>query len=104
SEARLVRQAALVAIPFLPAFVVGAALLALWVDVRHPGLAPGSLVKRMFAAVCAFVALQAAPVFGGSAAATYATVFAILLPVLTGTFLAALWLLRALQEAQLSRY
>jgi hypothetical protein len=92
-----------VAIPFLPVFIVGAALLALWIDVRHPGLAPASFRKRMVAAACAFLALQAAPVFDGSSAATYATLFAILLPALTGTFLAALWLLRTLQEAQLSR-
>jgi hypothetical protein len=47
--------------------------------------------------------LQAAPVFHGSSAAVYATVFGILLPVLIVAFLAAVWLLRALCEAQLSR-
>jgi hypothetical protein len=92
-----------VTIPFLPVFVVGAALLALWLDVRHPALAPESFGKRMLAAACALVALQAAPVFHGSNAATYATIFAILLPAMIGSFLAALWLLRALCEAQLSR-
>jgi hypothetical protein len=99
----LVRHPQLVSIPFLPAFVVGAALLALWIDVRLPRLAPVSFGKRMAAAACAFVALEAAPVLNSSAAATYASVFAVLLPALTGTFLAALWLLRTLHEAQLGR-
>jgi hypothetical protein len=91
-----------VAIPFLPVLVLGAALLALWIDVRCPGLAPVSFGKRMVAAACAFVALQAAPVMDGSAAAAYTTVFGVLLPALTATFLASLWLLRTLREAQLS--
>jgi hypothetical protein len=91
-----------VAIPFLPALVVGAGLLALWIDARHPKLAPESFTKRFLAACCALVALQAMPVFHGSATATYATVFALLLPLLTSTFLAAVWLLRAARDAQFS--
>jgi hypothetical protein len=87
--------------PFLPIFVVGAGLLALWIDVRHPALAPESVWKRMLAAACALLALQAIPVFHGSVAAVYATVFAIVLPVLVSSFLAAVWLMRALREAQL---
>ena len=90
------------AIPFLPALVVGAGLLALWVDVRRPGLAPESLKHRMLAVVCALLVLQIVPVFHGSAAALYATVFVILLPALSTAFLTAVWLLRALREAQLS--
>jgi hypothetical protein len=94
-------QAGAVAIPFLPMLVVGASLLALWVDVRHPDLAPESLSKRMVAAVAALLALQAVPVFHGSAAAVYATVFALVLPALISSFLTAVWLLRALRDAQL---
>ena len=90
------------AVPFLPALLVGAGLLALWIDTRHPTLAPESVTKRFVAACCALVALEAVPVFHGSAAATYATVFALLLPLLVSSFLAAVWLLRALRDAQLS--
>ena len=90
------------AIPFLPVFLVGAAFLALWIDARHPGLAPKSVAKRMVAAGCALLALQLIPVFHGSTAAIYATVFAIVLPVLVSSLLSAVWLLRALRDVQLS--
>jgi len=81
---------------------VGAGLLALWIDVRRPSLAPESLSKRMLAAVAALLVLQVVPVFHGSPAAVYATVFALLLPALTSSFLAAVWLLRGLRDAQFS--
>jgi hypothetical protein len=87
--------------PFLPLFLLGAGALALWVDVRHPKLAPDSLSKRVLAAACALLALQLFPVFHGSAVAVYVTVFGIMLPVLVSSLLAALWLMRAVQEAQL---
>jgi hypothetical protein len=86
---------------FVPALVVAAGLLALWIDARHPKLAPESLGKRVLAAAVAMLVLQAIPVFHGSVAAVYATVFAILLPVLVSSFLSAVWLLRALRDAQL---
>jgi hypothetical protein len=81
---------------------VGAGLLALWIDVRHPTLAPESFSKRMLAAVAALLLLQVVPVFHGSPAAVYATVFALLQPALISSFLAAVWLLRGLREAQFS--
>ena len=90
------------AAPFLCAFVVGAGLLALWIDVRFPKLAPQSFFKRMLAAGCVLLVLGAVPVFGGSAAAIYATLFAIVLPVMVSSLLAAVWLLRALRDAQLN--
>jgi hypothetical protein len=86
---------------FLPLFVVGAGALALWIDARHPKLAPDSLTKRMAAAGCTLLALQLVPVLHGSVAAVYATVFGIVLPVLVTSLLAAVWLMRALQEARL---
>ena len=86
---------------FLPALVVGAGALALWIDARHPTLAPDSLVKRLLAAGCALMALQLVPVYHGSAVAVYATVFGIVLPVLVTSLLAAVWLMKAVQEAHL---
>jgi hypothetical protein len=80
---------------------VGAGLLALWIDVRHPNLPPDSLSKRMLPAGAALLVLQVVPVFHGSAAAVYATVFALLLPALISSFLAAVWLLRGLRDVQL---
>jgi hypothetical protein len=91
-----------VAVPFVPVLAVGAGLLALWIDVRHPSLAPESLSKRMLAAVAALLVLQVVPVFHGSPAAVYATVFALLLPALISSFLAAVWLMRGLRDAQFS--
>ena len=87
---------------FLCAFVLGAGLLALWIDVRFPGLAPESFWKRMTVAGCAMLVLGAVPIFGGSAVAIYGTLFAIVLPVLVSSLLAAVWLLRALRDAQVS--
>jgi hypothetical protein len=87
---------------FLWIFVAGAGLLALWIDARHPKLAPESLGRRVVAAICACLVLKAIPVFNGSAAAIYTTLFAFLLPALVSSFLTAVWLMRALRDAQLS--
>jgi hypothetical protein len=80
---------------------VGAGLLALWIDMRHPSLAPEPLSKRMLAAVGALLALQVVPVFHGSPAAISTTVFALMLPSPISTFLAAVWLMRGLRDIQL---
>jgi hypothetical protein len=80
-------------------FALAAALLALWIDTRFPKLAPESFMRRVAAVGVALVALEATPVFNGSAAAVYATMFGILLPALVATFLAAVWLLRAVRDA-----
>jgi hypothetical protein len=81
-------------------FLVGAGLLALWIDTRFPKLAPKSFTKRMLAAGCLLLVFGAVPVFGGSPAAIYATLFAVMLPLLVSSLLAAVWLLRALRDAQ----
>jgi hypothetical protein len=87
---------------FTSVFVVGAGLLALWIDVRFPRLAPGSFSRRMLLAACAVLGLQLTPVLSGSAVAVYAGLFAIMLPVFVTALLAALWMLRSLRDAQLS--
>jgi hypothetical protein len=91
-----------VAVPTLSAFLVGAGLLALWIDVRRPNLAPESFSNRIGAAACAWLVLQLVPVFNGSMTAIYATLFALLLPALVGSCLTAVWLMRALRDAQTS--
>jgi hypothetical protein len=96
------RTVGAVAVPTLSAFLVGAGLLALWIDVRHPNLAPQSFSKRIGAAACAWLVLQLVPVFNGSMTAIYATLFALLLPALVGSCLTAVWLMRALRDAQTS--
>ena len=86
---------------FVLALVVAAGLLAIWIDVRHPKLAPESLGKRVLAAAGALLALELVPVLHGSVAQLYTSVFAILLPALVTSFLSAVWLMRALRDAQL---
>jgi hypothetical protein len=86
---------------FVIALVVAAGLLALWIDVRHPTLAPESLGKRVLAAAAALLALELVPVLHGSVAQLYTSVFGILLPALVTSFLSAVWLMRALRDAQL---
>lgn len=81
--------------PSLIAFVIGAAALGFWVDLRFPSLAPNSLTRRMLAAGFAFVLLEVVPVVGSSTAATYASLFGALLPAFVAVFLTAFWLLRA---------
>jgi hypothetical protein len=86
--------------PFFPVFIAGAGVLALWIDTRFPGLAPESFSRRVLAACAAGVVLQAAPFVGSSASAAYASAFVLLLPALVATLLTAVWLLRALRDAQ----
>lgn len=80
-------------------FFAGAAVLALWLDTRFPGLAPASFQRRFAAAILAMIALRLAPVDVSSRAAFLVSTFAALLPVLTFSCLTSLWLLRALREA-----
>lgn len=74
---------------FLVALVLGAGALALWVDVRFPGLAPHGLRGRMVAAVAAVVVLAVVPV-----SPTMAGLLGLFLPVLALTLLTTIWLLR----------
>jgi len=86
--------------PFLAAFVCGAAVLALWVDARFPGLAPKKFSRRLLSAVLAFVLLQASPFATGTVTQAYASLFGVVLPGFVGVFLTAVWLMRALRDAQ----
>lgn len=81
------------AVLFLLALVAGAALLALWLDVRFPGLAPSGLQRRLAAACAAGVLLTVAP-----AQATVVSLVGVLLPALAFAFLTGLWLLRVLSD------
>jgi hypothetical protein len=84
---------------FLAAFMAGAAVLALWVDVRFPQLAPQSFSRRFGAACLAFLALQLAPVALGSSIGAYMTIFGVLLPTFVFVFLTAAWLIRSMRDA-----
>ena len=82
---------------FVTCLVVGAAVLAAWINGRFPKLAPQSLGLQMGVAAVAFVWLQL-PVMQGSELRLLLSLFAFgTLPALTTAFLAAMWLLRSLR-------
>ena len=91
---------------FVSALAAGAAVIALWLDVRFHARRPGSPERRFVHAVLAFALLQiAVGVFGRLGGATAAAeqrmsaTFLVLLPSLIYVFLAAVWLVRVVVEA-----
>lgn len=90
---------------FVNALAIGAAVTALWVDVRMSDSRPQSLGRRLAHAFLAFVALNLASAvvvrFAQPDAGTLQRAGAILfvfLPGLLYAFLAGIWLLRSLAE------
>ncbi len=87
---------------FLVCFAVGSAVLALWIDHRAPGLAPSTLRKIFIHLLAAMgVAHIVAPflmdaVIDGSSWSVLVAVFAIALPAVTYSLLAAVWLIKLL--------
>jgi hypothetical protein len=84
---------------FVPALALGAGLLAMWVDVRFPGLAPERIGKTVLHTVLAFALLQLTPAFGGSVPAKFALAFLFVLPALVYALLCTLWMLKQAQAA-----
>jgi hypothetical protein len=80
-------------------FITAAAVLALWIDVRVPRLAPQSMGARVAAAIAAGAILSLAPLDAGSRGRLLASMFGALLPAFVAAFLTTLWLLRALRDA-----
>jgi hypothetical protein len=87
------------------ALVLGAAVLALWIAVRFPGLRPERLGIIMLHFLIAMVAAQLVPlglllpVSDSEAVQLMAGILAVALPVLVYTLLIAIWLLRLVQSA-----
>ena len=86
---------------FTVALVIGAATLALWTDVRFPGLAPASLTARFVNAGVAALALVLFPPPNEPGSFEIAVIVSLLLVALGYAFLTGIWLLRALQGALL---
>lgn len=82
---------------FMIAFVIGAAMLALWVDARFPRHEL-SLYRIAAHAIVAVLLLHLVPGSGGSAAAGLAIVFALVLPALVYVLLTAVWFVRLTQN------
>ena len=83
--------------------VVGAALLALWLDVRFPreGL---TLQRATGHAIAALALVHLVPGGVTSPAAKLALVLCVLLPVLVYALLTAVWFVRLMQRALGSAY
>ena len=85
---------------------LGAALLALWADVRFESRRPASPARRVGHAFVAFVVLQVAIFASARLAAPGAVLgerlfalYALLLPGLVYAFLSGLWIVRTLAAA-----
>jgi hypothetical protein len=88
---------------FVLFLALGAAIIALWIDIRFPGLAPETLRANFIHAAVAFVALTIVPVViepmfsvGQSLAVQLVALFGILFVVLVYAFLAFTWLVKPL--------
>jgi hypothetical protein len=85
------------------AIALGAAVIALWVDVRFPRLAPQDFRRAIMHVVAALVTAQAilmsgaTDVIAGSPVTMMAATMLVALPVLIYEFLAAVWIIKLAQ-------
>lgn len=89
---------------FALTLVTGAALLALWFDVRLPTLAPAGLRAIVLHAALAVGVLQLIPGDAASPVGVYIALFGIALPALIYVFLVAIWFIKHAQSALGSSY
>lgn len=83
---------------FVVALAAGSALLALWVHVRFPTLAPERLGRTIVHAAAAFALLHVSAGLGGSLTVLVA-VLLFVLPALTYALLCTIWILQQAQTA-----
>jgi hypothetical protein len=76
-----------------------AALLALWLNARKPGLAPEGMRALIVHAVIALALTQLIPGGESSVFFGFVVLFASALPVLVYAFLVAIWVIRFAQGA-----
>lgn len=84
---------------FVVALAIGAALLALWLYVRLPKLAPKTVPWTIAHLVAAGLVLCLVPDASGSVEAAVQAAFLVVLPGLVYVFLASFWMLRLMQNA-----
>jgi len=83
---------------FVLVLAAGAGLLALWLHVRFPALAPERLGRTIVHAVTAFALLKMTATFGESAT-VFTAVFVFVLPALVYALLCTIWVLQQAQTA-----
>jgi hypothetical protein len=87
------------------AILIGAAGLALWVDVRLGDRGPQSMIKVVMHAMGALLAVRAMALLApaimhhGSTALTMVALFALVLPGWIYAFLASLWAMKLVRSA-----
>jgi uncharacterized membrane protein len=84
---------------FVLALAVGAALIAVWIQVRFPSLGPERFGGTMLHAGVAFLILKVIVHLGDSTVSTFGAVFLVLLPALVYALLCTLWMLKLTQTA-----
>lgn len=84
---------------FVFALAVGAALLAGWIHVRFPSLAPERLTMTMVHTAIALLLLKVVPLVLESSLNLHLAIFGLVVPALVYGLLAALWMLNQAQTA-----
>jgi hypothetical protein len=87
------------------ALVISAAVLALWIYVRFPKLAPEQMLKIVLHAATAFVLLHFVSgvidsVAGGPRGTVMVAVLGVGLPSIAYSFLVGIWMIKLFQGAQ----
>jgi hypothetical protein len=85
-------------VAFTGALFAGAALIAVWIAVRFPRLAPRSLTVRLVVTLVVGQLLAFMPIDAGSYLTLYGSLFGIVLPIVTLAWLGAFWLLQSLRD------
>ena len=83
---------------FVLILAAGAGLLALWLHVRFPSLAPERLGRAILHAATAFALLKTTSMVGESTA-TFTLLFVFVLPALVYALLCTIWVLQQAQTA-----
>ena len=83
---------------FTLVLAAGAGLLALWLHVRFPSLAPERLGRTIVHAMTAFVLLKVTSLVGDSST-MFAVLFLFVLPALVYALLCSIWVLQQAQTA-----
>ena len=84
---------------FVFILTVGCGLLALWVHVRFPKLAPEHVGKTLLHTGLAFALLQLSPGMVESPVMAFITIVVLLVPALSYALLCSIWMLRHVQTA-----
>ncbi len=84
---------------FVLALAAGAGLLAIWLHVRFPSLAPERLGKTILHAATAFALLKLTALFGAGSTTIVVSVLVFVLPALVYALLCTIWVLQHAQAA-----